>query len=314
MSADSVRPDRPAEAASTKAVATDPGAPNSRASTAIDRPVDAGRASHAVRSWLRLLGSEVKLVLGRRRNQFGLGILSVVPIVMAIALKAAGGTASLQFGAITNGALIPIAALGIEVAFFLPMAVSLLAGDSIAGEAHSGTLRYLLVTPVGRVKLLSVKWVSLVIGAFIGVLVIAISGLVLGTILFGAGPTVTLSGTTISYLQGVGRLALVCLYVTGLMTAIASVGLFLSTLTDQPLAVTVGTMVVVILSWIAEAQSQLSWLHEYLITHWVTSFVGVLRDPIMAGPMWDGLGVAAGWTIVCLLGAWARFSTKDIAS
>jgi hypothetical protein len=45
---------------------------------------------------------------------------------------------------------------------FLPVAVAVLAGDSIAGEANIGTLRYLLIRPVGRTRLLVAKLVALI--------------------------------------------------------------------------------------------------------------------------------------------------------
>ena len=71
---------------------------------------------------------------------------------------------------------------------------------------------------------------------------------------------------------------------------------------------------VVILSLITQGISQLAWLQPYLIPHWVTAVIGVMRDPIFGTEMVKGLGVAAGWIAVCLTAAWARFSTKDIAS
>ena len=48
-----------------------------------------------------------------------------------------------------------------ELPLFLPLAVAVIAGDTIAGEANVGTLRYLLATPVQRSRLLAVKYVAL---------------------------------------------------------------------------------------------------------------------------------------------------------
>ena len=42
----------------------------------------------------------------------------------------------------------------------LPLVVAVVAGDSLAGEAGYGTLRYLLSCPAGRTRLLSVKYVA----------------------------------------------------------------------------------------------------------------------------------------------------------
>ncbi|MGJ6980454.1 ABC transporter permease [Aestuariimicrobium soli] len=261
----------------------------------------------------RLYRSEVALMLSRRRNQLGMLILAAVPIVMAVAIKTSGDDGGLIVS-VANGTVIPMLALMMESAFFLPMAMSLLAGDAIAGEAHAGTLRYLLITPVGRVRLLAVKFLGLMTGAFLGTFLITVVGLVVGLAVFGAGPSMTLSGTSITFAQSLGRVTLMALFLALMMTAVGAVGLFLSTLVDQPLGVTVGCMVVVILSWLAEATTQLSWLQPYLLTHWFLQFTDVLRDP----PLWSravtGLWVALGWTAVALVAAWARFTSKDIAS
>ena len=56
---------------------------------------------------------------------------------------------------LNNGALFPAAALALVLAVFLGVAVAVLAGDAVAGEASAGTLRYLLVRPVGRARLLA---------------------------------------------------------------------------------------------------------------------------------------------------------------
>jgi ABC-2 type transport system permease protein len=260
----------------------------------------------------RLVGSEISLMLSRRRNQLGLVILGAVPVVMAIAIKTSGDTGLMV--SVANGTVLPMLALMMESAFFLPLAMSLLAGDAIAGEAHSGTLRYLLVTPVGRARLLAVKFVGLVAGAFFGTFLIAVVGLIAGVMVFGSGASMTLSGTAITFSESLGRLALMALFLALMMTAVGTMGLFLSTLVDQPLAVTVGCMVVVILSWLTEATSQLAWLQPYLLTHWFLQFADVLRDP----PLWSravkGLGVAAAWMAVTGAAAWARFTSKDIGS
>ena len=63
---------------------------------------------------------------------------------------------------LANGALFPVAALAIVLPLFLPIAVAVVAGDSIAGEAQAGTLRYLLARPVGRTRLLVAKLVAVV--------------------------------------------------------------------------------------------------------------------------------------------------------
>src|SRR5665811_347185 len=99
----------------------------------------------------RFLRSELRLIFGRRRNQAGLGILAVVPLMLAITVKMSTprpGRGPDFFASITsNGLFVALASLSIELALFLPLAVGTIAGDSVAGEANIGTLRYLLTVP-----------------------------------------------------------------------------------------------------------------------------------------------------------------------
>lgn len=263
------------------------------------------------RRWFstRLLRSELRLVAGRRRNQMGLLVLAAVPVLLAIAVKISAprpGHGPDFLSSITaNGLFVPLAALTLEMTLFLPLAISMLAGDSIAGEANLGTLRYLLTVPVHRTRLLLVKYVSLCIGAVCGVASVSLAGAVAGT---------ALSGSQISAADSVWRLVLVTLYLSAGIAALAAVGLFISTLTEQPIAATIALMIVAILSLILDAVPQLSWLHPWLISHEWLSFGDLLRDP----PVWDnvirGLAVDAGYAVVFWLAAWARFSGKDITS
>mgnify|MGYP001144330641 CR=1 FL=1 len=66
--------------------------------------------------------------------------------------------------------------------------MAVVAGEAIAGEANSGMLRYLLVRPVGRTRLLVAKLVSIVVFMLFAVLSVAISSFVIGRKLLGTQP------------------------------------------------------------------------------------------------------------------------------
>jgi ABC-2 type transport system permease protein len=266
----------------------------------------------------RLLRSEVRLIGGRRRNQMGLLVLAAVPVVLAIAVKvssrAARGGPDFLDSVTSNGLFVPLAALGVEMGLFLPLAISMLSGDAIAGEANLGTLRYLLTVPVSRARLLLVKYASLCIGALWGVSTVAVAGAIVGIALFGTGPLTTLSGSSLQFPAALGRLVLVVLYLSVCIAALGAVGLFISTLTEQPIAATIALMIFTILSWILDGIPQLEWLHPWLIVDKWLAFADLLRDP----PFWDnvlqGLAVDVGYALVFWLLAWARFAGKDITS
>jgi ABC-2 type transport system permease protein len=283
-------------------------------------PADAVAARLArPRRWsTRLLRSELRLIGGRRRNQMGLLVLAAVPIVMAIAVKVSepgpGRGPDFLSSITANGLFVPLAALGVEIGMFLPLAIAMLAGDAIAGEANLGTLRYLLTVPVHRTRLLAVKYASLCIGAVWGVAAVALPGAAIGIALFGTGPLTTLSGSQIGFGAAVWRVVLVMLYLAAGLAGLAAVGLFISTLTEQPIAASIALLIFTILSWILDAVPQLEWLHPWLIVHEWLSFGDLLRDPIAWDGVLRGLSVNGAYAVVFWLAAWARFSSKDITS
>jgi ABC-2 type transport system permease protein len=266
----------------------------------------------------RFLRSELKIIFGRRRNIAGLGVLAVVPVILAVSVRvsAPGQGAGPDFiSAITgNGLFVAFAALALELPLFLPLAVSAISGDSVAGEANLGTLRYLLAIPAGRTRLLVIKYAAIVIFALAATLLVALVGSIMGLALFGGGDMTLLSGTQASLADGVWRLILSSLYLAAQFAALGAIGLFVSTLTEQPIGATIAIVLVNVMMFILDSISQLDWLHPWLLTHWWTAFGDLLRDPMATEAIQRGLITALVYAGVFWLAAWARLSTKDISS
>jgi ABC-2 type transport system permease protein len=269
----------------------------------------------------RFLRSELKIIFGRRRNLAGLAVLAAVPVIIAIAVKVStpdgdGGGDGPQFiNAITsNGLFVAFAALTLQLPLFLPLAVATISGDAVAGEANIGTLRYLLTIPAGRTRLLITKYTAIVIFTFTATLMIAAVGTIMGLALFGGGDLTLFSGTRTGFADGLWRLLLCCGYIAAGLSALGAIGLFVSTLTEQPIGATVAVVLVNLMMIIFDSINQLSWLHPWLLTHWWTAFGDLLRDPIATEDISRGLLTAAVYAVVFWLMAWARFSSKDISS
>ena len=266
----------------------------------------------------RFLRSELKIIFGRRRNIAGMGVLAVVPVILAIAVRVSApgqGDGPPFVSAITgNGLFVAFAALALELPLFLPLAVSAISGDTVAGEANLGTLRYLLAIPAGRTRLLVIKYAAIVIFALAATFLVAIVGVIMGLALFGGGDMTLLSGTQTSLADGVWRLILSSLYLAAQFSALGAIGLFVSTLTEQPIGATIAIVLVNVFMFILDSISQLAWLHPWLLTHWWTAFADLLRDPIATEWMERGLITALVYASVFWLAAWARLSTKDISS
>ena len=267
----------------------------------------------------RFFRSELRIIFGRRRNQAGLAVLAVVPIVIAVAVKVSSGRGRGGgpdfFASMTgNGLFVALAALTIELPLFLPLAVAAIAGDAVAGEANLGTLRYLLTVPVGRTRLLAVKFLAITVFSFAATLLVAGVGAVAGVILFGGGDMTLLSGSQIPMGDAALRVLLTMLYIAAGLAALGAIGLFVSTLTEQPIAAMIAIVIVNVTMFILDSLPQLAWLHPWLLTHWWTSFGEFFRAPIAWSDPIRGLLTAVGYALVFALAARARLGDKDITS
>jgi ABC-2 type transport system permease protein len=279
----------------------------------------------AVRPWLRLLRSELGLIFRRWRNRALLGVVVAIPILLGAALRVAmpqggNGNGGNGLGAAFlsqvagNGVFLSFLSLTIMLTIVLPLVVAVVSGESLAGEASAGTLRYLLAVPAGRARLLSVKYVAVVIFALVACLLVAASALIMGVALFPVGPVTMLSGTTVPLSEGLLRLLLVVLYVTAAMAMLAAIGLAVSSLTEHPIAAIATIMILAVSSEVADNIPQFAAIGPYLPTHWWLSFDSILRTPIDTSELAHGLLSFAVYLVLFGSIAWARFTSADITS
>jgi ABC-2 type transport system permease protein len=268
----------------------------------------------------RFLRSELRLIFGRRRNLAGLLVLASVPIIIAVAMKVSdpptgeGGGPDF-FAQITgNGLFVALAAVTAELPLFLPLAVAAISADTIAGEANVGTLRYLLTVPVHRTRMLAVKYAAVVIFAFAATVWVALVGVLIGVALFGAGPVTLLSGAQVGVGEALVRLLAICAYLAVGLAALGAIGLFVSTLTEQPIGATIAIVMFNVASFILDSIPQLDWLHPYLLTHWWMAFGDLLRDPVALDGIRQGLLCAGAYAVIFWAAAWARFGGRDVTS
>lgn len=268
---------------------------------------------------LRLRGSfaanELRTMFRRVRNLALLGALAAIPLALGIAIKLttrhAGGSGFI--GQVSNnGLFLVFSSLTITLPVFLPLAIGVVAGDAISGEAGQGTLRYLLVAPVGRNRLLAVKGGSIAAFCLVASFTVALSAFVIGMILFPIGQVTLLSGESISFGTALVKAVLITLLVATSLLGLAAIGLFVSTLTDTAIAAMAVTVGVTILSGILQSIPQLSSIWPWLFTDQWTSFADLLRDPVYTPNIVHNLLIQGLYVAVFGSAAWARLSSRDV--
>jgi len=273
---------------------------------------------------------ELAKLFRRPRTYVIAGLLCILPLIVAIFLATTrippppGQGGAFLSAVLSNGALYPAAAMALVLPVFLPVSVAVLAGDAVAGEASAGTLRYLLVRPVSRSRLLVAKLISLIVFVLFAILAVLVTSYLTGITLFGAvtssagvalPPDVTsLSGVTISPAGLALRLLGTVAYIVISMVGVAAIALFLSTVTDSALGAAMGALAVLVTSQVLVTLDAAAAIRPYLPTRYWLAWIDFFREPVLWRDIERGAGIQLVYLVVLLGAAWANFLTKDVAT
>ncbi|ANN15326.1 hypothetical protein SD37_06410 [Amycolatopsis orientalis] len=272
---------------------------------------------------LRLYRAELRWIFRRPRTLAVLGLLALIPVIIGVALtlvdpaETSGGgggdrDGALLASAVSNGFILPVAALTMTLGLLLPLASAMAGADAIAGEAAHGTLRGWLIAPVGRGRLLAIKAFGVATVSTIAVLAMTFTGFVTGLVISGTDSMFTLTGSTLSVWDALGRILLVAAWVILQLWAVGAVALAISAFTEHPMlvvaSVLAGTIVFTILGFL----DAVSWLHPFLLNeNWAQAPASVLMDPLDTAMLGEGALRAACYIAIGLSIAYARLTTRD---
>lgn len=297
-----------------------------------------------------MIAVELFKLVRRMRTWVSIGLICALPLVVAIFIAVthiapAPGQGSAFLSAVLNeGQLYPAAALALVLPVFLPVAVAVVAGDSIAGEASGGTLRYLLARPVGRTRLLVAKLVAVITFAVLAVAAVAVTSYATGVLILGpsraaavgtgglsgsiapgaggaptaglqpGGSITSLSGAPLTTLELVERVLGAMAFITVSMLGVAAIALFLSTLTDSAIGAALGSLAALVISEILVTLNAASAVQPYLPTRYWLAWIDFFRQPIFWRDIQRGFAIQAVYVAVFLAAAWANFATRDVTT
>ena len=285
-------------------------------------PVVGIRTGHDAVSLFRLFRAELRWIFRRPRTLIVLGMLALIPVVIGIGLTlvdstgadagSSDGGGALLISAVSNGFVLPIAALVLTLQLLLPLAAAMAGADAIAGESAHGTLRGWLLAPVSRGRLLGVKAFGVATVSLVTVVAMATTGMITGLIINGPASLFTISGTTLSVWDALGRIAVAAGWVTLQLWAVGAVALAISACTEHPMLVVVSVLAGDIVFQILSFLSAVNWLHPFLLNqNWGTALTEVLQDPMASGQLGEGALRALCYIAIALSLAYARITTRD---
>lgn len=292
--------------------------------TQVLAPTPETRTGHDTVPLTRLIRAELRWIFRRPRTLIVLAMLAVIPVVIGVGLTLVDsptgnggggpddGGGALLITAVNNGFILPIAALVMTLTLLLPLAAAMAGADAIAGETAHGTLRGWLLTPVSRGRLLAVKSFGVATVALVTVLSMAITGVITGLIINGTDSLFTISGTTLSLWDALGRILIAVAWVTLQLWAVGAVALAISACTEHPMLVVVSVLAGNIVFQILGYLDAVSWLHPFLLNqNWTSALTEVLQDPMGSAQLTEGALRAACYIAIALSLAYARLTTRD---
>lgn len=267
----------------------------------------------------------------RPRTLVTFAALASFTFVLTVTLVASGGNQLQRVGDIPllivpdrSGLSVSVIALASTMKFFLPLAVAIFAGESVAGDAGWGSLRYALARPVSRTRYLLSKLVVALGFSLAAVVLVPLSGLVAGTVAFGWHPFTAIDGSastavhsaivTLASGTAIARMGIGTAYVAAGMMSIFAFAFLLSTLTTRPFAAVAGGVGLTIVSRVLNADylPGVAVLNHWMPNNDVDLWQHFLQNPYQTTGMGHFLMLQLIYAGTFLAAAWWWFERKDI--
>jgi ABC-2 type transport system permease protein len=258
---------------------------------------------------------EVRKLLAQKRTYIGFGCALLVPLIFIASLLAdSGGPEGIPFGDYVreSGLAIPLVGLYFGAFWFFPLITALVAGDIVATEDGNGTLKTILTRSVDRWQIFVAKVLAAFTYAFAALVLFVGVGLVIGGIIWGFDPLISLSGNKISVERSLLLLGAASLAYFLPTMAVASLAILLSTVTRNSAAAVVATLMLSLIMQLLGIISALDFLRPYLLPTQFNAWQGLLRDPIDWAPVVRAAWVSALFGIPALAWAFTHFIRRDV--
>ena len=200
----------------------------------------------------------------------------------------------------------------------VPIVLTLVAGDQIAGEGDAGTFRFLLTRAGSRSRIITAKFIVTLLYTAAMVLFIGVLTLGLSLAVFGSGDLLVVkrglvvlpeSGLPAHFLLAWG-LAILSMFV------VSSLCFLFSAFTDNSVGPIVATMAVIIISLIIITLpfEMFQTIRPWLFVNYFDTWQKVFDDPIPWGDIMRNVWILLGFTALFFSITLAWFNRKDILS
>lgn len=207
---------------------------------------------------IRLIQIELFKIFKRPRTYIGFAAVLVIVVAVQFAIRAEGKNV-LDFamenlrknftlkGNLINAYLVAHIILN-TLWIHVPFLIALVTGDLLAGEANSGTFRLLLSRPVGRIQLVTAKFVAGLVYTLLLIAFMLFLSLVVGRFILGTGDLLVIREKINIFDSNdvLWRFGLAYTHGFVMMSVVAALSILLSALADNGIGPIIGTVAIII--------------------------------------------------------------------
>ena len=276
----------------------------------------------------RQLSGELWKLFARKRTYIGFGVFLAVELAVLLLfqipkvqrsygalIERAGYGFEQYFSGLTLAFLILIWTISLLGGLYL----ALVAGDVVAKEVEDGTMRMTLCRPVGRVRLLAIKYLACALYTFALIFFIGLTALAAGIARQGYGGLFVwapLEGVFALYERGPGLARyLGALPLMGLsLLAVTSLGFALSCFNMKPAAATIVTLSYVTVDFIFRQIPYFESIKHWFLTTHMATWTNIFREHIPWPQIAEDYAYLLAVDLTLVVIAMVNFQQRDFKS
>jgi ABC-2 type transport system permease protein len=277
---------------------------------------------------IRLVYYELVKMFFKKRTYLGFALVLLIVPLVEVAFKLEGGrflqvaTRGLSqdffmIGNLFNGWLVGYQLMN-SLFFHIPLLISFVAGDILAGEATAGTYRLILTRPVSRTKVFLAKYAAVLIYTFLFVVFLACLSIGLAYVLLGSGDLIVIDRIILILPEAEVAWRFLIAYALAFwaMITIASISFFFSSFVENAIGPIIATMGMLILFLIVSSipLDMFTFIKPYLFTDYLNLWQKAFHDPIPWNAIGKAVMVFGIYSFASVFAAWIIFIRKDILS
>ncbi len=276
----------------------------------------------------RQFGYELLKLFARPRTYIGFGLFLFFEFLLLFLLQLPRAREAYRellanngylFAEYFTGPTMAVVIITTSVFFLGSLFLALVAGDIVAKEVEDGTMRMILNRPVSRVRVLFLKWLACLVYTFVLLGFIGLTSLLCGVVSRGWGNLFVyapLQGVFAVFSPGEGlfRLALAVVWLSLVMSAVSSIGFFLSCLSMKPAAATVLTLAFLFADFVMNNLPYFAGYAHFFLTHHIGSWALTFQVYIPWTRLLESLVWIWAFNLTCFAAGVAIFCNRDFKS